>query len=202
MNANDHPAALANGRSFAEDRAQGDLQNLDRDQRSSSLNQQLVERLGLFVQMVGTADVVIGNWRPAVKGHERASGRRSFKTPVLGRRHAAHASGRTWGEGPERLDVPACAVHTVREVVEDLPVRHPASFGRRSNIPPQDVGHTEAVLNDIGLSGEAIDDSEDFPLSDPQPFPMKSRGAPLMTVVSAEGMSGVSNADRTFGAAT
>lgn len=52
---------------FADDRLGGDFQNLNRNKRSLTLNLKKPEGLAIFKELVASADVVVENWRPAVK---------------------------------------------------------------------------------------------------------------------------------------
>jgi len=52
---------------FANNRAGGDFQNLNRNKRSFTLNLKKPDALAIFMDLVKTADVVVENWRPDVK---------------------------------------------------------------------------------------------------------------------------------------
>lgn len=52
---------------FANNRAGGDFQNLNRNKRSLTLNLKKPGALDIFMELVKTADVVVENWRPDVK---------------------------------------------------------------------------------------------------------------------------------------
>jgi len=52
---------------FAADRWSGDFQNLNRNKRSLTLNLKKPEAYEVFAKLVGTADIVVENWRPDVK---------------------------------------------------------------------------------------------------------------------------------------
>ncbi len=52
---------------FANNRAGGDFQNLNRNKRSLTLNLKKPGALEVFMELVKTADVVVENWRPDVK---------------------------------------------------------------------------------------------------------------------------------------
>lgn len=56
-----------NAAMFAEDRLGGDFQNLNRNKRSLSLNLKRPEARAIVERLVRGADVVVENWRPAVK---------------------------------------------------------------------------------------------------------------------------------------
>lgn len=56
-----------NAAMFAEDRLGGDFQNLNRNKRSLALNLKRPEARAIVERLVQGADVVVENWRPAVK---------------------------------------------------------------------------------------------------------------------------------------
>ena len=61
------PKTDPNDAMFAHDRLGGDFQNLNRNKRSLTLNLKHPKGQEVFRRLVGEADVVVENWRPAVK---------------------------------------------------------------------------------------------------------------------------------------
>ncbi|MGH1479104.1 MAG: CaiB/BaiF CoA transferase family protein [Geminicoccales bacterium] len=63
----EQPAALEADGALGAGRATADFQNLQRNKRSLTLNLKEADGLALFMRLVGTADVVVENFRPDVK---------------------------------------------------------------------------------------------------------------------------------------
>lgn len=61
------PDTDPNDAMFADDRLGGDFQNLNRNKRSLTLDMKAPQARGVLERLVADADVVVENWRPAVK---------------------------------------------------------------------------------------------------------------------------------------